>query len=167
MSRWWTFVTALFVVVSWGGVSAASGADTYPDPTISVAVDPDACAGDPLPAIGRASVSGRWTVTYAGQSRSGTGRVVRTEFSTAGIQPGAARTATFRLAYDGGTVERPVVVRLVDCTSGVTGAAGAGSNAGTGSRGLLPDTGGLPIFLLVGALAAVVVGGAVRARRDR
>lgn len=167
MSRWWTFVAALFVVVSWGGVPAASGADTYPDPAISVVVDPDACAGDPLPAIGRASVDGGWTVTYAGQTHSGSGRVVRTEFSTSGIQPGAARTAAFRFRYDGGTVSRSVVVRLVDCTSDATGAAGAGSGTGAGGRGLLPNTGGLPIFLLVGGLAAVVVGGAVRARRGR
>ena len=84
---------ALMSVFVFAG-SAANAVDEYPDPTVTISIDVDVCSGEPVRFAGEASVSGEWTVTLDGVTRTGTGSTFTTTFPVTGVNGASAPAAS-------------------------------------------------------------------------
>lgn len=169
---------SVFVLVG----SAANAVDEYPDPTLKITIGVDICNGAPIRFAGEASVSGEWTVTLDGVTRTGNGDTFTTTFPVEGVSgasapaatdpaqatqafasttgstlaalaPGESGTLTATLDYGTGTVSRTATVALPVCGDGAD-SIGDGDADG-GLSGILPGTGGLALWIVV--LAAVLI----------
>lgn len=135
-------------------------AQGYPDPAgPTIVLDPDACAGNPLPFSASASLAGDWTVTYDGHTRTGSGRSIEGTFPTAKADAGAGRLLTARVVTDDDQeLTSSTNVVLTVCGSGAPSQPGAG----------LPSTGSdLSPWWIVLASGAIVLGAGLVARARR
>ena len=143
-------------------------AQAYPDPAVTIVIDPDACAGEALPFSASTSVSGEWIVTYDGQSATGSGTSVSGTFDTDAADAGVSRvlTATNSYVSDGipGTISATADVVLEDCDA--IAPVDEETDAGDGN-GILPGTGGQSIWWLVAALALLALGAGTLTLRRR
>lgn len=164
MGYMWKFCTSVLLAV---GLmlpgAAANAADTYPDPSVAIAIDPITCIGQPLPFTGRSSVDGVWTVTYLGQTKTATGKKVAIDFDTKKAPDGKTVTLTAVQRYDGGTLKRSEGITLTTCDD----ESGTGANRGDGSglSGILPNTGGISFWIIVLGVALVAAGATTVVRR--
>lgn len=178
---------ALMSVFVFAG-SAANAVDEYPDPTVTISIDVDVCSGEPVRFAGEASVSGEWTVTLDGVTRTGTGSTFTTTFpvtgvngasapaasgtaqateafasttasSLAALSPGESGTLTATLDYGTGTVSRTATVALPVCGDGTDAVADADADGGL--LGVLPGTGGLALWIVVLAAVLLAAGAAI------
>jgi len=136
-----------------------SPAQAYPDPAPTIEIDPEACAGDPVPYWAEASVSGDWTVTYKGETATGTGTRVEGTFPSVKSDAGVANRFTATVVTSGGqTLSASTDVVLTACGT---------STVDPGDDGSLPKTGSsLTWWWVVLGVALIAVGDAVvRSRR--
>lgn len=138
----------------------APSASAYPELTCTVTVDRQVLEpGQTFTVTGKSQVvdngtatdsSVRWTFTFDGVTKKRTGATVTARFKA----PQVDETRTFKLTARSvsslGTCERDLLITVL-------GAQVAGPNPGGG--GLMPNTGGPTFWLLVGALALLLVGG--------
>lgn len=135
-------------------------AQAYPDPSgPTIVLDPDACAGNPLPFTASSSLSGDWTVTYDGRTASGSGPSIEGTFPTAKADAGIGKTLTARVVTsDNQELSASTNVVLTACGSGTPSQPGSG----------LPSTGSdLSPWWIVLAGGAIVVGAGLVARARR
>ncbi|KQY58953.1 hypothetical protein ASD11_04860 [Aeromicrobium sp. Root495] len=162
-----TVLLALGLVLP--GVAASAADDAYPDPTVAIIIDPDVCIGQPLPFIGKSSVDGDWTVTYLGQTKTGSGKNFAVDFSTKKAKAGQSVTLRAVQTYDGGSLTRTATINLPKCTDQAAGGADLGDGVGNagndGLSGILPNTGGLAFWVIVLGVVLAVAGSVTLARR--
>ncbi len=155
-------------------VAADDPTDDYAEPGVDVSISVDSCDGGPVDFTGEASVPGDWSVAFDGLTRTGSGESFSTTFPVdygtaatrtadgtvldlapvavglAQIAPGESGTLVATFDYGDGTVQRTAEVSIPVCDEDEDdGALG----------GLLPDTGGTALWLVV-AGGVLVVGGA-------
>lgn len=150
-------------------IGTAPAASAYPELTCTVSVDRQTVnPGDEFTVTGDNKVvdngkivesSVTWTFTFDGVVKTRTGAVASATFTAPQVNKTRDFTLTARSTSPQGNCERNLVITVL-------GAQVAGPHAGGGG---LPNTGGPMFWLLVGALALLLVGGgtvAATRRRD-
>jgi hypothetical protein len=137
------------------------GAQAYPDSVCTITVQPQrVVGGDPITVSGTSTVSHTWTFRFNGHSATGTGTTFSHKFATPKVKVG--RTIVVHAMCNGGADQEIPV--LVDAAHGVAG-PGQGAVA-PDHNGILPGTGGPALWILLIALALVLLGlGVVDVRR--
>lgn len=168
--------TALAALVA--VVIGASAAQAYPAATFAFSLDKHTVIGGrTFVATASSNVScSSWTLTFLGQSASGSGKKVSHTFTTPTVSTRETRTVHARCTYSLSAGAAGSAVRVVDRTSPVLSSSvvilprtGSGSGSGTGSSSSsgLPNTGGPAFWVLIVALVLIVAGllSVVRSRR--
>lgn len=140
-------------------LGSAPAASAYPELTCTVSVDRQTVSpGDEFTVTGDNKVvdNGQvvesdvtWTFTFNGVTKKRTGAIASATFTAPDVTKTRDFTLTARSASPQGNCERDLVITVL-------GAQVAGPTPG---GGLLPNTGGPMFWLLVGALALLLVGG--------
>ena len=145
-------LAALFTVLG------AGAAQAYPDPTITIN-DGRLVGGNEYEFTAQGGgVSCEWTVTYLGQTRTGSGTSFSGSFTTPAVEQQRDNPVTATCVYDGGVANASATVTLLPLGGDVTPAA---------ASGVLPNAGGSNLWILVvgGALVLIGAGTFVLARR--
>lgn len=177
--------TALAAVIASLVPTAAIAADTYPDPSLSIQIPPGKLyGGDPVTIGATSSVScSTLSITFLGDTAAKKGSTFKHTFDTPVVKKVTPEPVSASCTYTDAngastTVTSDAVVTpaaFVGPLSGAVRKANAtiillprdGGTSADDSNGLLPNTGGLPFWLLVAGLVLVLVGGVVASRRRR
>lgn len=152
-------VVAVWLVLA-GFLAFGGTAHAYPDPTVTITLDPEACAGHDLPFWAASSQTGDWTVTYDGETRRGSGSRIEGTFSTRRADQGVGHVMTARLVTaDDNELSASTRVVLAACGS-TTPETPAGSGLPSAGSDLSP-------WWIVMAGGAIVVGAGLIARGRR
>lgn len=167
MGYMWKFCASVLLALGLVLPGVAANAADYPDPTVAIIIDPDVCIGQPLPFKGTSSVDGDWTVTYLGQTKTGSGKNFAVDFSTKNATAGKNETLTAVQTYDGGSLTRTATINLPKCADEAAAGADLGDDAAGngGLSGILPNTGGIAFWVIVLGAALVVAGSVTVSRR--
>jgi len=144
-------LVAFFTLVS------AGAAQAYPDPSITVDAKTPLIGGTPLPFTAQSGGVNctTWTVTFNGDTSTGSGTSVSGTFNTPVVAATTSSPLTASCVYADGVANSGVSITLLPTGS-------------TADNGALPDTGGSNAWVLVGGAALIVLGGgAVIASRRR
>lgn len=137
-------LAALFTVLG------AGAAQAYPDPTITIN-DGRLVGGNQYEFTAQGGgVSCTWTVTYRGESVSGSGTTFSGSFTTPAVDRERDDTVTATCVYDGGVANASATVTLLPLGGDVTP---------TAANGMLPNAGGSNLWILVVGGALVLIGG--------
>ncbi len=138
-------ILAALLTVLGGGAAQA-----YPDPTITIN-DGRVVGGTDYEFTAEAGgVSCDFTVTYLGESVTGSGSSFSGSFATPVVDQERDDTVTVECVYDGGEAQAAATVTLLPVGGEVTPAV---------ANGALPDAGGSNLWILLVGGALVLIGG--------
>ena len=155
-------LAALFTFVS------AGVAQAYPDPTITIDLSDARFVGglDFDYTVTSSDVDCEWAVTYGGETQEGDGTSISGTFGTPKVSAEKDTTLTATCTYDDTAEVSPSAV--ASGTATVTLLPQGVDTNDQSSNGVLPDTGGSNLWILVAGAALVLGGGgAVVASRRR
>jgi LPXTG-motif cell wall-anchored protein len=136
------------------------GAQAYPESVCTVSVHPQrVVGGNPITVTGSSTVSHTWTFRFNGQTATGKGATFTHKFQTPKVT--SERTIVVHAQCSGGAEQQiPVVVEPANA------AGPQGGSTAPDHNGILPGTGGPALWILLAALALLLLGlGVVDVRR--
>lgn len=149
-------LAALFTVLG------AGAAQAYPDPTITINGGRLVGGGTfEFTAQSGGVACDTFTVTYRGETRTGSGTTFSGSFTTPRVTTITDTTVSATCRYSGSVASASAVVTLLPVGADLAPAAvDTGSNTPSGAlSGILPNTGGSSLWILVVGGALVLIGG--------